>query len=55
MPFEAPTLATDFGNITEFGGEGLRNAFELVDADAWEGGRGARCDFWRSIGRLVPE
>jgi len=27
----------------------------LVDALEWEGGRGARCDFWRSMGEKVPE
>lgn len=56
--FEAATLAFVSPNgpeITEFGGPGLRNSFELVDAYTWEGGRGARCDFWRSVGAIVPE
>ena len=53
-PFEAPTLVPNV-NITEFGGPGLRNSFELVDAYTWEGGRGARCDFWRRVGAIVPE
>lgn len=30
-------------------GPGLKNHFDIVDANAWEGGRGARCDFWRSV------
>ena len=55
VAFQAPTLATDVGNITEFGGPGLENRFELVDAYTWEGGRGVRCDFWRSVGAIVPE
>ena len=54
-PFQAPTLATDVGNITEFGEPGLSNEIEVVDAYTWEGGRGARCDFWRSVGGIVPE
>lgn len=35
-------------------GPGLRNDITLVDAYAWEGGRGVRCDFWRSVGEIVP-
>lgn len=54
-PFQAATLATDVPNITEFEGPGLRNSFELVNAYTWEGGRGVRCDFWRSVGAIVPE
>lgn len=34
---------------------GLKNKFEFADAYAWEAGRGARCDFWKRIGRIVPE
>ena len=33
----------------------LRNDFRVVDAAAWEGGRGARCEFWRREGPKVPE
>lgn len=35
-------------------GSGLKNDFRFVDGNAWEGGRGARCDFWRSIAARVP-
>ena len=42
-------------NVTEFVGPGLRNDFTLVNAYTWEGGRGTRCDFWRSMGVIVPE
>ncbi|KAL8841919.1 MAG: hypothetical protein Q9170_000699 [Blastenia crenularia] len=46
-----PTL----DNVTEFRDPGLRNDFTLVNAYTWEGGRGMRCDFWRSVGPIVPE
>ena len=52
--FEAEALFIDV-DITEFGGRGLGNGFELVEAYTWEGGRGARCDFWRRVGAIVPE
>lgn len=42
-------------NVTEFVGPGQVNDIELVNAYTWEGGRGVRCDFWRSVGGLVPE
>lgn len=42
-------------NATEYRGTGLRNDFSLVNTWTWEGGRGARCDFWRSMRVLVPE
>lgn len=34
---------------------GLRNKFDVVDAWTFEGGRGTRCDFWRSMSQIVPE
>jgi carboxylesterase type B len=36
-------------------GPGVTNNLELVDAYEWEGGRGKRCEFWRSVWDLVPE
>ena len=42
-------------NITESEEPGLMNDFSVVDAYSWEGGRGVRCDFWRSVGEIVPE
>lgn len=33
---------------------GVVNVFELANAYTWEAGRGARCDFWRKVGNLVP-
>ncbi|KAL8753249.1 MAG: hypothetical protein Q9199_005181 [Rusavskia elegans] len=41
-------------NVTQFSDPGLRNDFSLVNAYTWEGGRGMRCDFWRSVARIVP-
>lgn len=41
-------------NVTVYEGPGLRNEFTVVDAWAWEGGRGVRCDFWRGVGAVVP-
>ena len=43
------------GNTTVYVGPGLRNDISIVDAYAWEGGRGKRCDFWLSVARIVPE
>lgn len=42
-------------NTTYFVGEGREPSFSIVNARTWEGGRGLRCDFWRSIGGIVPE
>ncbi|KAJ5154782.1 CAZyme family CE10 [Penicillium coprophilum] len=35
-------------------GPGVTNNFKLADASKWEGGRGQRCEFWRSVGPRVP-
>ena len=43
------------GNSTIYVGPGLRNHFTLANAYTWEGGRGHRCDFWKSVGVVVPE
>jgi hypothetical protein len=52
VAFSAPNGAQ---NVTEFKGPSLMNDFTLVNAYTWEGGRGYRCDFWRSMGVAVPE
>ncbi|KAL8898315.1 MAG: hypothetical protein Q9207_006774 [Kuettlingeria erythrocarpa] len=56
-PFEAPAYpgVTALDNVTQFSDPGLRNDFTLVNAYTWEGGRGMRCDFWRSVARILPE
>ena len=57
VPFDTAPYpgVTALSNVTEFSDPGLRNDFSLVNAYTWEGGRGMRCDFWRSVGRIVPE
>ncbi|KAL8817121.1 MAG: hypothetical protein Q9223_003983 [Gallowayella weberi] len=56
IPFSGPPYpGLQLANVTQFRDPGLRNDFTLVNAYTWEGGRGLRCDFWRSIGRIVPE
>ena len=32
----------------------LKNDFSIVNGSTWEGGRGTRCDFWRSVAARVP-
>lgn len=36
-------------------GSGITNEFRLVDARAWEGGRGERCESWQNVGSRVPQ
>lgn len=43
-----------FENATIEVEPGLRNAFDVTNAYTDEGGRGTRCDFWRSVASLVP-
>lgn len=42
-------------NLTIHTDPGLLNNLKLVNAYEWEGGRGRRCDFWKSIWIQVPE
>ncbi|RFU75454.1 hypothetical protein TARUN_6787 [Trichoderma arundinaceum] len=35
-------------------GDGIVNTFRLANAKTWEGGRGDRCTFWRSVAPRVP-
>ncbi|EDU40805.1 PnbA Carboxylesterase type B [Pyrenophora tritici-repentis] len=41
-------------NLTYAMGPGLVNEFTLGNAYNWENGRGARCDFWRSVANIIP-
>lgn len=41
-------------NVTQFMEPGVQNDFSVVDALTWEGGRGERCELWRSIASKVP-
>ncbi|CAF9926636.1 MAG: hypothetical protein HETSPECPRED_006377 [Heterodermia speciosa] len=54
-PYSAPGFVPTAPNITQFEEPGLKNSFRLVNAYTWEGGRGTRCDFWRSVAKIVPE
>ena len=53
-PFKLPAVP-GAANVTEYGEPGLMNAISIANAYTWEDGRGMRCDFWRSIGTIVPE
>ena len=33
---------------------GITNVFKLADAYNWEGGRGERCQWWRSVAAKIP-
>ena len=55
QPYSSTTFSPTAPNTTEFEEPGLVNDFSIVDARSWEGGRGVRCDFWRSVGGIVPE
>ncbi|KAH7117916.1 Alpha/Beta hydrolase protein [Dendryphion nanum] len=47
VPYQA---VTQFGaTVTQFREPGVENRFSVVDAWEWEGGRGKRCEFWRSL------
>jgi len=41
-------------NVTQLMGPGQVNAISVGDAVAWEGGRKARCDFYKSIASSIP-
>ncbi|KNG50858.1 carboxylesterase type b [Stemphylium lycopersici] len=41
-------------NTTYFTQPGLMNDFTSANAYTWEQGRGARCDFWRSVAKIIP-
>lgn len=45
----------EIGGLPYCTGPGEKNTFRLANGYTWEGGRGVRCDFWRSMGHLVPE
>ncbi|GAB7349461.1 hypothetical protein MBLNU459_g0175t2 [Dothideomycetes sp. NU459] len=42
----------EIGGLPYCTGPGEENTFRLANAYTWEGGRGVRCDFWRSMGGL---
>ena len=55
VPYSSMSYSPLAPNITRFEEPGLQNSFRLVNAYTWEGGRGTRCDFWRSVASIVPE
>lgn len=52
VPYSAEVYGA---TVTEFTGPTLRNAFKLVDAYSWEGGRGKRCKFWQTLNPVIPQ
>ncbi|KAI7285568.1 carboxylesterase type B [Hortaea werneckii] len=54
MPYSTQVVSSA-ANVTQYEGPGLINDIHATNAYTWEGGRGARCDFWKRIGSRVPE
>ncbi len=50
-PESMPYLSVNATVLTD---PSLMNNFTKVDAYSWEGYRGRRCDYWRSISNLLP-
>lgn len=40
--------------VTQYQQPGLLNAIAVVAADTWEGGRGSRCDLYKSLAPSIP-
>ncbi|KAI0473837.1 carboxylesterase [Xylariaceae sp. FL0804] len=56
MDFNTTCPHTDeIGGLPYCTGPGEKMELRLANAYTWEGGRGVRCDFWKSMGELVPE
>ncbi|UQC87348.1 acetylcholinesterase [Colletotrichum lupini] len=52
VPYE---FTTSWGaRVTQFMAPGQVNDIRVVPADVWEGGRGARCGFWRGLAPSIP-
>ncbi|KAI1339831.1 inactive carboxylesterase 4 [Xylariaceae sp. FL0016] len=51
VPYETNT--TWLTIVTQYMEPGLRNDITSFDAYSWEAGRGARCDYWKSIGSKI--
>jgi len=49
------TLAPNGVQISQFRMPGLKNNITLANAYNWEGGRGRRCEFWKSLSPYVPQ
>lgn len=55
VEYSAHVIAYPVENATQYEEPGLMNEFRVVDGYKWEGGRGKRCEFWRSVSERVPE
>jgi len=55
VEYSAHVVAYPVVNATQYQEPGLVNDIREVNAYAWEGGRGVRCDFWKTVGARVPE
>ena len=51
-PGEPPSAGTNWTQTVPVMDNG-KASFEVVDAWAWEGGRGGRCEFWRGRGNQI--
>ena len=52
VPYDAPTA---WGTtVKQFAEPGLKNAIRLASADAWEGGRRARCNVYMDLSASIP-
>jgi carboxylesterase type B len=50
----SPVAAGPYLKYNVYSDPGVSNVISLADAEKWEGGRGKRCDFWRSVAAKVP-
>ncbi|EAT91291.1 carboxylic ester hydrolase [Parastagonospora nodorum] len=50
----SPVAAGPYLKYNVYSDPGVSNVISLADAQAWEGGRGARCEFWKSVAAKVP-
>ena len=51
-----PYTSNQFGfDVVQYMQPGLRNNITAANAYTWEGGRGQRCDFWKTMSPNVPQ
>ncbi len=49
------TVSPNGAPVTQFRMPGLANNITAANAYTWEGGRGQRCEFWKSLSPFVPQ
>jgi len=54
VPYSTQVFGLPF-SVTQYKQPGLLNKITAANAYTWEGGRGQRCDFWRSLSPSVPQ